>query len=106
MTHRAAMTCLMRAYLFGCALVTHQQAWVWASDLTLWRHAVELAPQKPRPALNYGSALLLTGDVHGAAIWWARALELSRQPHVKPWDATRTQASARANLARLSEALQ
>ena len=74
----------------------------WASEPALWQHVAHAAPLKPRPALNYGSALLMTGDPQGAAIWWAHARDLSRQPHIPPWDATRTQTSTGANLERLS----
>lgn len=96
---------LIGVYLVGCAWQSHQQARVWVSDLTLWRHAARMAPLKPRPALNYGSSLAQAGDVAGAASWWAHAAALAQQPHVPSWDAQRTMRSVLTNLRRLREAL-
>lgn len=104
-TGAAVRPWVIGAYLLGCALVTYQQAKAWESDRTLWAHAVELAPLKPRPALNYGSALLLVGDYQRAAIWWAHAAELATQPHVPAVDARHTRRTALNNLTRLRAAL-
>lgn len=89
------------ALLCACAVLTHVQASVWRSDVTLWANAVQHAPLKPRPALNYGAALLLDGQtVKG--IWYLRhADRLSRQAHIPAIDARETQAKAAANLSAL-----
>ena len=87
--------------LGACAWRTHEQAAIWRSELTLWGHAAAQAPLKPRPALNYGSALLMSGEPDRAVRWWVMARELTRQPHIPSWDASRTQRSVTVNLERL-----
>ena len=89
------------AVLVACAVLTHAQAAVWRSEVTLWAHAVQQAPRKPRPALNYGAALLIDGQaVKG--IWYLRyADRLSRQAHIPAMDASDTQAKAAENLSAL-----
>lgn len=44
----------------------NQTIFVWNSDLTLWAHAVTVAPQKPRPHLNFGRELDVIGDLSAA----------------------------------------
>ena len=83
--------------LLACAWRTHQQLEVWQSDLTLWAHAATIAPAKPRPALNYGVALLAASELSGIT-HIVRASELARLPHVPPWDAAITQRAVAANL--------
>jgi hypothetical protein len=92
---------VMVGWLVWCAAVTHDQVGVWRSDLTLWLHAATVAPAKPRPALNYGSALAIRGEFVGAALWWEHAIRLADAPHVPPHDRRRTLASARHNLSAL-----
>lgn len=62
-------------YMVGAAAVwtvlSHQQAAVWQSDLTLWAHAHAVAPQMDRPRVNYAKALYGAGRV-------GEALELLR----------------------------
>lgn len=85
-------------YLVACLWATMQQIPVWRSNLTLWRHAAELAPLKPRVALNYGLALLASGDTTGAIAQWRRAAILSQAPHIPEWDRRETNDVVLANL--------
>lgn len=98
MSGRAA---LFVGLVMACAWRTHAQVGVWRSELTLWGHAAAQAPLKPRPALNYGSALLMAGEPDGAVRWWVRARDLTQQGHIPTWDAARTQRSVEANLERV-----
>ena len=75
----------------GCALVvcfvlTARQIEVWRSPLTLWANAIEQAPDKPRPVINYAVALMTAGRFEEADRWFVRAMALAYQPHVPPWD--------------------
>lgn len=51
---------------------------VWRSPLSLWRHAVTVAPHSPRAALNFGAALLNAGFDDEAVTWFLRAGELNQ----------------------------
>lgn len=62
----------------------HRRALDWQSDLTLWRAAVAVAPDKPRPLLNCGSALAQEGDWGAAQSMWHRAW-LSGFDQQRPW---------------------
>ncbi len=62
----------------------HRRALDWQSDLTLWRAAVAVAPDKPRPLLNCGSALAEDGDWGAAQSMWQRAW-LSGFDRARPW---------------------
>ena len=53
---------LLLAWLAWGAIVTQQQVPVWRSDLTVWTHAVALAPWLPRAHINLGKALIASGD--------------------------------------------
>ena len=80
---------------------THMYAQVCTSDLTLWAHASETAPWKPRPALNYGVALVVVGRFAEARVMFQRALVLADGPDVPAWDREATKQTARDNLAAL-----
>lgn len=62
--------------LAGCVVLTHVQMAVWRSPVALWAHVAAVSPALPRPALNYGVALLDT-DRRGAVLWMVRAGELA-----------------------------
>ena len=95
-----------RALVLACPFVllawqVVQTAWylpVWRSDLTLWAHAVEMAPDKPRPRTNYGAQLLKAGRIDAGIAQWQRAAILAQQPHVPSWDRARTQQTLATNV--------
>lgn len=60
-----------------CVVLTRGQIETWRSPVTLWGHAVTVAPENARAALNYGVALEQSGDRQGALLWLIRAGELS-----------------------------
>lgn len=65
---------------------TRTAAQTWRSDLTLWRNATIMAPLKPRPAANYGVALILAGNRQAGEAMLAHAERIADAPHVTPWD--------------------
>ena len=69
---------------------SHTYVRVWQSDLTLWAHAAQEAPRKPRPAMNYGLALLKAKRTTEAATVMVHAYELAQAPHIPTWDRQRT----------------
>ena len=72
------MAVILRWALLGLlACLTVRQQAVWASDLTLWSHAVSVTPTLARPALNYATALRKDGQMTLAVIWFVRAGELA-----------------------------
>ena len=71
---------------------------VWESNPTLWQHAHEMAPLKPRPAVNLAKALILRGDLEQADRWLSRALGLAEQPHVPQYDRQDAILAVTANL--------
>ena len=87
------------AVLAACLWQTQQQVRVWTDDVALWGHAAALAPLKPRPALNYGVALLGTGQPVRGLTSILRADTLSRQRQVPRWDRAITQQAVQRNLA-------
>ena len=64
----------------------HAYVGVWESDLTLWHHAVQEAPLKLRPRLNYAAALILADRLTEARIHLEYADRLTALPHVPRWD--------------------
>ena len=58
----------------------------WETNETLWQHAHEMAPLKPRPAMNYGVELIKAGRMADGANMMTRASALANQPHVPAWD--------------------
>ena len=71
---------LAGAVLAGFALVSFRHGPVYASDLSLWRHAAAANPASGRAALNLATALLEAGDLAGARAW------LDRAAHIDPGD--------------------
>lgn len=61
-----------------CAYQTSTRLWDWRSDEALWRAAVAVSPEAPRPALNLAAALVHRSARDEAAFWAARAVELAR----------------------------
>ena len=78
--------------------LTALQVRVWRSELTLWGHAVAIAPLKPRPALNLALALILRGDLPMAEQWLYRTLALADQPHVPAYDRADAVSAVSGNL--------
>ena len=75
---------------------------VWRSNVTLWGHAVQMAPLKPRPALNYAVALIARGDLDQGERWLLRAFALAGQSHIPPYDRHDVTRAVNANLATLA----
>lgn len=74
----AGKTWLIVAIVMGWAVATHHRvATVWTSERALWADAMAQAPQKPRPTLNYGRTLELSGDVPGALVAYQHAMSLA-----------------------------
>lgn len=63
--------------LLVCAVLTHQRLAVWQTDRTLWADAVEKAPTRPRPVMDYGRALEMDGDLAGAMQQFRAVLPLT-----------------------------
>jgi Flp pilus assembly protein TadD len=64
------------AVLLLLAVRTFDQAGTWTDRLTLYRHAVAVAPASRVAHNNYGTALLARGDFGGAEMEVRRAIEL------------------------------
>lgn len=90
----ALACCLLVTYIF----LSHRQATVWKTDLALWTHAVEMAPLKPRPRLNLGSALLQAGRVPEAWESFMAARTLSTASWVPVYDAADAREAVALNL--------
>ena len=72
------MRVLVVALLLGlCACRTHVQLETWRSDEALWRAAVAISPDRPRPALNLAVALERRGAISEACRWISRASALA-----------------------------
>lgn len=63
--------------LMACAYLTHRRLPVWRSDLPLWRDAASKTPIKPRPVMDYGRALEMSGDMDGAMEQFRRTISLT-----------------------------
>ena len=85
-------------YLALLTGLTQQQVQVWRSEPSLWAHAVEHAPLKPRPVVNLARALILSGHTADAERLLSRALALAEQPHVLDFDRRDAVMAATANL--------
>src|SRR3990172_660636 len=72
------------ALLFLYACPTPQAVAVWQSDLTLWAHASEVAPEKPSVANNYGVALVQSGRLREARVQFERAAFLANPYRLIP----------------------
>ncbi len=87
--------------VIGLGLDTVQAVSVWRDEVSLWRHAAEVSPLKPRPALNYARALLLSGQWAESERAHVHVLALAEQPHVPAFDRTDAIGAAQANLTTL-----
>lgn len=73
---------LLAAYtVLSCRYVV-----VWETDLLLWQRAVERAPWKPRPRINYAQALIELGDYDEARRHIEMAETYAQLPWVREWD--------------------
>lgn len=89
---------LLIAWLCLATFQTYAYVPVWQSDAVLWPYAAQVAPLKPRPAVNTARALLLQGDVDGARRWLSRTMALSNEPHVPAYDRRDAVAAVSGNL--------
>lgn len=71
------------------------------SNVTLWGHAAEWAPVKPRVASNYAGSLLEARRGAEALRQYARARQLTTLPHVRPADARITRETVEATVTAL-----
>ncbi len=78
---------------------------VWQSNLTLWQHAVQETPFKPRPWTNYGVALAMEGHFSLADQAFARADAVADRPQVPVWDREETHRLMGLNRATLQRVL-
>lgn len=99
--NRVAMWCFV-GWVVAQLGATAAQVPHWRSEPTLWAQAVEHAPLKPRPALNYARALMLEGRFSEAEPALYRTLALAEQPHVPAYDRADAIGAAQANLQTLS----
>ena len=68
------------------AWCSHDYAHAWHSDLTLWSHASDRAPLKPRPRINLAVALMEQRRFTEAWVVLAQADRLLAQDHLTDWD--------------------
>lgn len=88
----AAAALVVGAVWLGLAAALHRRNAVWESAQALWGDAVAKAPDKPRPRLGLGNALLARGDLEGAIGAYRHALSRLRP------DAAAAEAPLRQNL--------
>ena len=77
---------------------TAQYVPVWNTPLSLAMHVVQVAPSKPRALLNYGTMLVVHGQLSNARTAFMRAHAMAQAPHVPPYDRTAVTESATENL--------
>ena len=80
---------------------THDYVQRWSSNLVLWEYATRRAPFKPRPAVNYGVALVAAGRLQDARAAFQSAYVLAQQPQIPGWDRDEVQRAVVGNLAAL-----
>ena len=83
---KAWSLCVLSGLALLLALQTRAYASVWQSDLTLWAHAAQQAPRKPRPWVNLGSFLVQAGRLEAARAAWTHAQTAAQSRHVPAWD--------------------
>jgi hypothetical protein len=69
--------------LLACSLLTWQQNRVWATPLSLWTHAVQVAPESTSALNNLGSAYLELGQLETSLDYFHRAAANFDNP--MPW---------------------
>lgn len=89
---------MLIALLVLCAGLSHRQATVWRSDLTIWAHAAALAPNKPRPWTNLGAALILAQRDTEARAVLRHAESIASQPSISATDRRITLIAVSRNL--------
>lgn len=92
---------MLLVWLLLTTVQTHAYTQVWQSNVTLWTHAAQMAPLKPRPAMNAGVSLLAVGQLEAGIQSIARASQLANSAHVPWYDREMTQQAVRRNLGRL-----
>jgi len=60
-------------------VLTYERNKVWRSDYTLWGDCIKKSPNKPRPLVNYGKALIDAGNASEALTYYDKAIEIN--PH-------------------------
>lgn len=96
LVRRAGCVVLVSAW----ALLTAARAQDWTSEQRLWLSAVQEAPSKPRPLINFANTLVRTSpDL--AATYYEDAIALTQQPGRTKAERTVGRAIARANMALL-----
>ncbi len=93
---------LVIGFVLGCAWRTSVNVPIWTSDVTLWGHAVEVTPEKPRPWLNYGVALAQVHRYQDSTSAFASAYRYSERPYLAAWEYTDVRAAVQHNLDALS----
>lgn len=60
-------------------ILTYARNEVWQSNYSLWKDVVEKSPNKARPHLNYGNALLERGDMQRAITHFTKSIKADPQ---------------------------
>lgn len=85
----------------GWLILTSQRVFLWTNDAALWADAVQRAPEKPRPWLHYGAAIVHTDAIRAASAF-QRARALAERPTRSADERQVDLASAEINLALLA----
>lgn len=72
----------------GCVYLTAARLAVWQSDVTLWAATAVESASKPRPWVNFGTALAADGQVERAMSAWFHAERLAEVAPVGERDLT------------------
>jgi tetratricopeptide (TPR) repeat protein len=73
---RWAINAVAVVLLCVCAELTSRQVPVWHDDISLWTHALAVAPETSTARGNYGKALFVRGEEEEAERQFLRALEI------------------------------
>jgi tetratricopeptide (TPR) repeat protein len=74
--HRAALVAALSLALLNCAKLTTHQIAVWHDGITLWRHALAVAPPSLWACNQYGQALAELREDEEAEYWFRQALAI------------------------------
>lgn len=83
-------------------ILTYARNEVWQTNYTLWQDVVKKSPDKSRPHLNYGNALLERGDMRSAILHFTKAIEADPQN----WSAYFNRGNVRINTGNYEGAIQ
>lgn len=72
--HSAVSLAVLLLLLFSCA--TYMRNTIWKNTMTLWEDSVRKSPQKARPHVNFGNALMFKGEIDGAIKHYDTAVKL------------------------------